>query len=86
MQTGLRVPDIAQCLHLFLLRAMQMGLRVPDCGQYFRFPIISPSYEALTHRVTVATHCDTGPMKTEELVEDIVSSKVGLFLKDRPNL
>jgi len=47
MQTGLRVPDIAQCLHLFFLRAMQMGLIMPDGGQYFRFPIISPSYQAL---------------------------------------
>jgi len=25
-------------------------LIVPDCGQYFRFPIISPSYQALSHR------------------------------------
>jgi len=41
------VPDIAQCLHFFLLRAMQMGLRVPDCAQYLRFPIVSPSYQAL---------------------------------------
>jgi len=47
MQTGLTVPDIGQCLHLFFLRAMQMGLIVPDCGQYFRFLIISPSYQAL---------------------------------------
>jgi len=53
MQTGLRVPDIAQCLLLFLLRAMQMGLIVLDCGQYFRFPIISPSYQALPYTVTL---------------------------------